>query len=228
MADDAAGADGARPESSDESGPPDGADVETRPGGSPGVLCRKVPSPSEDVSSGFDGEESLVAFCPWQGVVRFLHLFDYQRSTSRILETLEDISAVAAYSRGCGSQSLDLPRIAYGVDYFPESDPDRQVAELRVLHLESGDRMTVSRIDGRYDRGGVRMNHVTLRYPWVAWLEHGALPGAPDVSGWRGYAMNLETGHRTSFARLDGMEIDLLGTTALITSGGGVVYEVDV
>lgn len=200
--------------------------VEIRAGGSPGVVCRKVPSPSRNTRSQHHGEGSYVVFAPEIDVYADrLVLIDWSSGDLRTLDDLSELPGVAGKYRGAESPSLEYPRVAYGVG-FAETFT-RCVAWLVLLDIESGDKRVVSEIAGQCDRGGAGFWDVQLRYPWLGWIEWGENPLGPEATYTPdAYAVNLETGQRMVVEPpMHTSEFDLLGTTAVLSLS--VIHEVD-
>lgn len=207
----------------------DGGAIETRPGASPGVLCRKVPSPTRDSGLPYDGADSRVAFTADTSdrpPVAQLWVYDWLSGSRDFVDDAGDEEAESTCTRGAWSPSLEGSRIAYGAFWFVAGSRDRMTGQLRLLDLTSGERQVLSEIFGSYDRGGVSIKHVTLRYPWLGWEEFGETPGVPEATyTYDAYAVNLETGQHVDLSLLNSMQFDILGTTGV--ASGSTIYEVD-
>jgi len=223
--DDAALDDGA---TDDAGGAEDGEVViERREGASPGVACRKVPSPSPDSTTQKDGQGARIVFTPVLPASYVpLVSYDWSSASARILDDLSDLPGISGTVRLAESPSLEYPRVAYGVGFFESRT--RSVSWLVVLDIESGEKRIISEIAGDLDRGASAFADVQLRYPWLGWRELGEMPGVPDATYvWDAYAQNLETGQEMTLERRTPVKaFDLLGATAVASAG--VIYEVDV
>jgi hypothetical protein len=203
----------------DDGGDDETGDGGTREGASPGVLCRKVPSPWPSAAAPAHGDSSRVAFAPEaplgdESYVRAPRLHDWSTGTSRVVDDLSDLPAIPDTARFVTDLWLEGRRLAFAAGYHPSDG--RFATRLQVTDLETGEKQTISEVVGDIDHGGSTINSITLRYPWLSWEEY------PPAGA---HAVNLETGERPSLATLGATKFDLLGTTGVATAR--LIYEVE-
>lgn len=186
-------------------------DAGVREGASPGVLCRKVPSPQQSAGAPAHGDGSRVVFSPEQGLpggwyLRAPHILDWSTGQVRVVDDLSDLPALPGSGGFVTDLWLEGHRLAFAAGYNLPSE--RIATRLQVLDLETGDKRTISEVVGELP-GGSTMDSVTLRYPWLAWEE------SPPRGA---HALNLETGERPDLEKLESASIDLLGTTGVASA----------
>jgi len=208
----------------DDSGDADGlGDGDTRPGGSPGVVCRKVPAPDRDISFWpADGAGSSVLFVhgirPATGREDRVLLFDWLTGATGVLDDLSDISFAGGTARIAKFPTVSDGWAAYGIGWVPTIG--RLAAQLRLLNLATREKRV---LDEGSAPSGETASIVLARfdYPWVVWKR----VSEETTYGWNGYALNIETDQRID---LPGgvVDLDLLGSIAIV-SASTTVFEVD-
>jgi hypothetical protein len=202
-------------------------DVEAREGGSPGILCRHVPTGSHEMYGTASGSQSLVAFPQVvegpSGRAWVMQAYDWSARSLRTVDDLADVPTASTASRISYWPSLDGDWIAYGV--VGHTAIDRRVVQVRIANLGSGERRILASGSGDVDHTE-SIGQVVLRYPWVVWRQ---VSEETYWYAWTAWYMNLETGVKAEIIpREPGVvNLDLLETTAVV-SVGATIFAVDV
>jgi hypothetical protein len=201
------------------------ADAETieeivlRDGGSPGVVCRKVPSPSRVLDFwGAHGERSLVGFAGFiredRGYFAPLFLFDGSSHALRVLDDLSDVVSAPGMAFGTWEPAVQHPFVAYGVWFQPA---DQVTAQLRLADLASGEKRVLAE-DTCPNSRPCTIGRIRLHDPWVLWRQ----VSASTFYGWYAYALNLESGRRVDDLPHSVVDLDLWEATAVVSGEGGI------
>jgi hypothetical protein len=170
------------------------------------------------------GFGALVAFpvdvrLPSGLLVSTMRVFDWSSRSLRVIDDLDDLPTAGRGARLSYFPSLDGNRLAYGVHGF--SAVDRSEIQLRLVDVESGEKTVLTRGSGDTEHSEA-IDFVVLRYPWVVWRQ---VSEETYWYSWTAWYMNIESGVRDEIIprQLGVVNLDLLGTTAVVSGGVRVV-----
>jgi hypothetical protein len=221
--------DGGRDAEAEEARDAEGVgDVETREGGAPGVMCRKVPLLDQRIDIPADGQWTTIIVpidmdLPTSLQVQTMRLFDWTTAAVEMVDDLADLPTAGRGKRMAYSPSLDGEMLAYGALGY--SSLERSVVQLRLADLRTGEKWILAEGTGSTDRT-TSVGLVVLRHPWVVWKQ---VSEETYHYGWTGWVINIETGDKRELIprNVGVVNLDLLGETAVVSTSS-TIYEVDV
>jgi hypothetical protein len=173
-----------------DGGPPE-LDPDHREGGSPGVVCDRVPIGLNRGVEHYDADSGVVVFIamdtpPPRWETRKLFVYRTATGDRQRVDDLADLIAAGVDRPQAMYPSLDGDWVAYAAWWTPDwpGGEDCVSSELRLARLSTGE----IRVLRRYDSGPGVLNYVgpvALDYPWVGWRE--------TEDRWVVHALNIET-----------------------------------
>lgn len=203
---------------------PDGGPLELDPdhreGGSPGVVCDRVPIGLNRGVDDYDVEPGVLVFTamdtpPPRWETRKLFIYRMDTGERQLLDDLSDLAAEGIDRPQARDPSLDSDWVAYAVWWTPDwpGGEDCVSSELRLARLSTGE----IRVLKRYDSGPGVLNYVgpvALDYPWVGWRE--------TEDDWVVHALNVETGQEYVVSD-NTVDVTVEGTTLATADGDAII-----
>ncbi|MBI5490015.1 MAG: hypothetical protein HY905_21960 [Deltaproteobacteria bacterium] len=202
---------------------PDGGppvlDPDHREGGSPGIVCDRVPIGLSRQVSWYDVAPGTIVFTGQSDGTRYAtsEVYRYRTDTGErtVIDDLHDLMDVGVYKPQATNPSLDGDWVAYAVWWHePPGWTAPLSADLRLAHLVTGEIRILRRYAPGPDGTSTYIDPVSIDYPWVAWRE--------TQDGWRVHALNIETEEEFDVARST-VDVVVEGTLLATESGHDLI-----
>lgn len=203
-----------------DGGPPE-LDPDHREGGSPSVVCDRVPIGLNRLVEHYDAEPGVVAFTaidtppPSFGSSR---LFVYWTTSGerQLVDDLDDLIAAGVGRPHATYPSLDGDWIAYAVWLIRRESGgvESLASELRLARLSTGEIRVLRRYPFRSPGDATYVGPVALDYPWVGWRE--------TEDRWVVHALNVET-EQEYLVSDNTVDVTIVGTTLATANGDAII-----
>lgn len=203
-----------------DGGPPE-LDPDHREGGSPGVVCDRVPIGLNRGVDDFDVEPGMIAFSamdtpPPRYETRKLFVYRTATGERQLVDDFADLIAAGADRPQAKDPVLDGDWLAYAVWLVRrESAGVESVAsELRLVRLSTGEIRVLRAYPFRSPGDKTYVGPVALDYPWVGWRE--------TEDRWVVHALNVETDQEYEVSN-NTVDVTVEGTTLATANGDAII-----